>query len=45
MDEIIGEFTIDDIDSLVPGKGERFAEAMLDVCLIYQVSYGRFKKI
>ena len=45
LDEIFGEFTVDQIDSLVPGKGERFAEAMLDACLIYEVGYGRFKKI
>ena len=45
LDEILGEFTIDDIDTLVPGKGERYASAMLEACLIYELGYGRFKKI
>ena len=45
LDEIVGEFTIDDIDALVPGKGERYASAMLEACLIYELGYGKFKKI
>ena len=45
LSEIYGEFTIDNIETLVPGKGERFAEAMLDACLIYETGYGRYKKI
>lgn len=45
LSEIYGEFTVDMIDELVPGKGEKFAEAMLDACMIYEVGYGRFRKI
>ncbi len=42
---IYGEFTVEQIDELVPGKGERFAEAMLESCLIYEVGYGKYRKI
>ncbi len=45
LDEIYGEFTVEMIDRLVPGKGEKFAEAMLESCLIYEVGYGRYRKI
>ena len=45
LSEIYGEFTVDMIDKLVPGKGERFAEAMLEACLIYEVGYGKYRTI
>ena len=45
LSEMHGEFTIDMIDELVPGKGERYAEAMLEACLIYEVGYGRYRAI
>ena len=45
LSEIYGEFTVDMIDELVPGKGEKYAEAMLEACMIYEVGYGRFRKI
>ena len=45
LSDIFGEFTIDNIESLVPGKGERFAEAMLEACIIYETGYGKYKKI
>ena len=45
LDRIYGEFTVDMIDELVPGKGERFAEAMLESCMIYEIGYGQFRKI
>ena len=45
LDSICGEFTIDDIDTIVPGKGERFSEAMLEACIIFETSPGKFRKI
>ena len=45
LDEILGEFTVGDIDHLVPGKGEKYARAMLEFCLIYEIDYDRFRKI
>lgn len=43
--EIYGEITVEAVDSLVPGKGERMTEAMLDACIIYEVGYGKYKTI
>ena len=45
LGEIYGEFTVHMIDQLVPGKGEKFAEAMLEACIIYEIGYGKFRKI
>ena len=43
LDRIKGEFTLDDIERIIPGQGRRFAEAMLESCLIHEVSYGRYR--
>ena len=44
LDRICGEFTLDDIERIVPGKGERFAETMLDACLIFESGPGKYRK-
>ena len=37
-----GEFTEDDVEALVPGKGTVFTEAMLERCIIHEIRYGRY---
>ncbi len=41
--KIKGEFTLEDIESLVPGKGEKYLSTMLENCMIYEVAYGRYR--
>ena len=43
LTRIKGSFTEDDVEALVPGKGQRFVKAMLDECMIYEVRYGVYK--
>ena len=43
LTRIKGTFTVEDVDSLVPGKGEKYVKAMLDECMIYEVKYGMYK--
>lgn len=43
LTEIKGTFTVDDVDELVPGKGEQYVKAMLESCTIYEVGYGKYK--
>lgn len=43
--EIYGEITVEMIERLVPGKGEKMAAAMLDACIIYETGYGRFRTV
>ena len=43
LDGIKGEFGLEDIEDLVPGKGERYAAAMLEYCMIHEVGYGRYR--
>ena len=43
LTKIKGSFTEDDVESLVPGKGQRFVKAMLDECMIYEVRYGVYR--
>lgn len=43
LTRIKGTFTIDDVEELVPKKGEQYVKAMLDSCMIYEVGYGRYK--
>lgn len=43
LDRIKGEFTLEDIEYVLPGQGERYAEAMLESCLIHEVGYGRYR--
>lgn len=44
LSEIKGTFTLDDVEQLVPGKGEKFVKIMLEECMIYEVSLGKYKK-
>lgn len=37
-----GEFTEEDVEALVPGKGEAFTRAMLERCIIHEIRYGRY---
>ena len=37
-----GEFTEEDVEALVPGKGTVFTEAMLERCIIHEIRYGRY---
>lgn len=43
LTEIKGTFTVEDVEEIVPGKGEQFVKAMLSSCMIYEVGYGRYK--
>ena len=40
--DLKGEFTEEDVEALVPGKGTVFTEAMLDRCIIHEIRYGRY---
>ena len=40
--EMKGEFTEEDVESLVPGKGEAYLKVMLDECMIHETRYGRY---
>ena len=44
LTRIKGEFTINDVEELVPGKGEKYVKAMLTECMIYEVGYGRYRR-
>lgn len=44
LSEIKGTFTLDDVEEIVPGKGEKFIKIMLDECMIYEVSLGKYRK-
>ena len=43
LTRIKGSFTVDDVDALVPGKGEKFVKAMLTECMIHEIKYGIYK--
>lgn len=43
LDDMLGEFTVDDVERLAPGKGEAYVETMLDNCLIYEAKLGRYR--
>lgn len=43
LTRIQGTFTVDDVEELVPGKGEKYVKAMLDTCIAYEVGYGKYK--
>ena len=43
LTKICGEFTEEDVLRLDPEKGDRMLKAMLDGCLVHEVSYGRYK--
>ncbi len=43
LTRIKGTFTVEDVDELVPGKGEQYVKLMLTTCTAYEVGYGRYK--
>lgn len=43
ISKIKEEFTLEDIEELVPGEGEKYIGAMLEDCIIYEVGYGRYR--
>lgn len=43
LTDILGTFTVDDVDELVPGKGEQYVKAMLEACMIYETGYGKYR--
>lgn len=43
LTRIKGTFTLEDIEELVPGKGERYLEMMLATCTVYEAGYGRYR--
>ncbi|MGN1045136.1 MAG: DUF5817 domain-containing protein [Candidatus Methanomethylophilaceae archaeon] len=40
--DIKGEFTEEDVESLVPGKGKAYLKIMLDECMVHETRYGRY---
>ena len=43
LTRIKGTFTLEDVEGLVPGKGEQYLKMMLTTCTAYEVGYGRYK--
>ena len=43
LTRIKGTFTLEDVEELVPGKGEQYVKMMLTTCTAYEVGYGRYK--
>ena len=43
LTRIKGTFTIEDVEELVPGKGEQYVKLMLTTCTAYEVGYGKYK--
>lgn len=43
LTRIKGTFTEEDVEELVPGKGEQYLKLMLTTCTAYEVGYGRYK--
>ena len=43
LTRIKGTFTLEDVEELVPGKGEQYLKLMLTTCTAYEVGYGRYK--
>ncbi len=42
LTEIKGTFTVDDVEELIPGQGEKYVKIMLAECIIYEVGYGKY---
>ncbi|MBR1973947.1 MAG: hypothetical protein IKC93_08875 [Candidatus Methanomethylophilaceae archaeon] len=40
--DLKGEFTEEDVETLIPGKGTVYTEAMLERCIIHEIRYGRY---
>ena len=43
LTRIKGTFTLEDVEELVPGKGEQYLKKMLVSCTAYEVGYGKYK--
>ena len=43
LTRIKGTFTLEDVEELVPGKGEQYLKLMLTTCTAYEVGYGKYK--
>ncbi len=43
LTRIKGTFTVEDVEELVPGKGEQYIKLMLTTCTAYEVGYGKYK--
>ena len=43
LTRIKGTFTLEDVEELVPGKGEKYVKMMLTTCTAYEVGYGRYR--
>ena len=43
LTRIKGSFTLEDVEELVPGKGEQYLKLMLTTCTAYEVGYGKYK--
>ena len=43
LTRIKGTFTQEDVEELVPGKGEQYLKLMLTTCTAYEVGYGKYK--
>ena len=43
LTRIKGTFTLEDVEELVPGKGEQYLKLMLTTCTAYEMGYGRYK--
>ena len=43
LTRIKGTFTVEDVDELVPGKGEQYVKLMLTTCTAYEVGYGKYR--
>ena len=43
LSEIYGEFTEEQVEMVIPGKGKKYTRIMLEECIIHEVGYGKFK--
>ena len=43
LTRIKGTFTLEDVEELVPGKGEQYLKLMLTTCTAYEMGYGKYK--
>lgn len=43
LTEIFGTFTLEDIEKVDPKNAEKMLKAMVDLCLIHETEYGRFR--
>lgn len=43
LTEIYGTFTLEDMERVDPKNAEKMLGTMLDLCIIYEVKYGRYR--